>query len=236
MLFTDEPLRNGSLPAEDFQFDLAEIGVSEPLYVTSPTSLTAGPFTRVCQAAHLIGKVVYALNELSAESETRFSNALQICRILSPFVQVVKDEFAQAPEQYATAMALAYSAMMSLCDPFICTIMDNGAHTPAESELQTALLDVLTLISNDIVSFATQMKISMSQRPASISALIGNCLYLGTFNCAWKIYEGERGTMIESYHSLREALSILNGRWAVGGEYLQCMDKAKKILYPSPLL
>lgn len=236
MLFTDEPHRNGSLPAEDYQFDLAEIGVSEPLYVTSPTSVMAGPFTRACQAAHLIGKVIYALNELSAESETRFITALQIYRILSPFVQVVKEEFAQAPEQYATAMALAFSAMMSLSDPFICTIMDNGAHTPAESELQTALLDVLTTSSNDIVNFAAQLRPTMTERPAAISALLGNCLYLGTFNCAWKIYEGERGITIESYHKLRETLGVLNGRWAVGGEYLECMDKAKKILYPIPLL
>jgi hypothetical protein len=236
MLFTDEPHRNGSLPAEDFYFDIAEIAVSEPLYVTSPTTQKAGPFTRVCQAVHLIGKVVYALNELAAETETRFATALQIYRILCPFVQVVKDEFTQAPEQFATVMALTLSAMMNLCDPFICTIMDNGAHTPEESELQTHLIEGLTVVTNDIVAFAAQIRPSMDRKPAAISALLGNCFYIGTLNCAWKVYEGERGETVESYYKLREALSCLNGRWAVGGEYLECIDKAKKILYPSSLL
>lgn len=210
--------------------------MTEPLYVTSPISLTAGPFTRACQAAHLIGKVVNALNELSAEIETCFTNALQIYRILCPFVKVVKDEFAQAPEQFATAMALAHSAMISLVDPFVCTIMDKGAHTPQESELQTFFIEGLMTSSNDIVTFAGQLRPIMAQRPAAISALFGNCLYLGTVNCAWRVYEGERGATVESYHNLREILRTFNGRWAVGGEYLDCIEKAKGTLYPSPLL
>ncbi|MBA7495506.1 hypothetical protein ES702_06093 [subsurface metagenome] len=210
--------------------------MSEPLYVTSPTSVKAGPFTRACQAAYLIGKVINALNELSAETETRFTSALQIYRILCPFVKVVKEEFARSPDQFATAMALAHSAMLSLSDPFICTIMDNGAHTPEEFELQTLFIEGLMVSSNDIVAFAADLRSSMTQRPAAIPILVGNCLYLGAANCAWRVYEGERGDMVESYQNLREVLGILDGRWAVGGEYLKCIEKAKETLYPSLLL
>lgn len=209
---------------------------SEPLYVTSPTSLAAGPFTRTCQAAYLLGKVVKALNELSAATETRFTNALQIYRTLSPFVEVVRGQFNEQPQSYATAMALAYSAMTILCDSFVCFLMDTGAHTPEEVTLQTVVIDGIDITRKNIAEFAAVLKQNMMTNPAAISPLIGNALYEATLNCAWRVHEGERGSVVRTYLALREVLGIFSGRWAVGGEYLGCIEKYKELLYRSPLL
>lgn len=208
---------------------------SEPLYVASPTSVKTGPFTRACQAANLIGKVVAVLNEWKMESETRFSTALQIHRILTPFVKIVQDEFTEEPEAFATAMALAYSALITLSDPFCCN-SHTSAHTVEEAELQAMCINSIVTVSEDIARFAFQLKPSMSLRPAAISPLIGNCLYMGTITFAWRVYEGERSEALESYNVLRESLSSLNWRWAVGGQYLDTVDKAKEIMYNSSLL
>lgn len=235
-LFTDDPHRNGALPASDMQFDQAEIAPSEPLYVTSPTALLAGPFTRTCQAAHLLGKVVTVLNELSAGSETCFANAIQIHRTLAPFVQVVQEQFHEQPGQFATAMAVAYSAMIALCDSFICYLMDTGAHTPDEVTLQTIAIDGVSTTAKSVLELVVRLKPSMMSNSAAISPLVANCLYEATLNCAWRVHEGERGDVIEVYRQLREALEILNRRWSVGGEYLKCIESYKELLYRSPLL
>ena len=212
---------------------------SEPLYVGSPTSLKAGPFARACQAAHLVGKVVALLNDLLQEAEDRFATALQVHRTLTSFVQVLQQEFGISPEAYATPMALAYSALIALCDPFCCTDSNRGAHTVEEAELQTVCITGIKTVADDIARFALQLRTSMNLRPAAISPLISNCLYMGTVTFAWRVYEGEKQETqetLDAYRLLRNTLNTLNGRWAVGGEYLLSVDKAKELLYDSPLL
>lgn len=235
-LFTDDPHRNGVLPASDLHFDQAEIAPSEPLYVTSPTSFVAEPFTRACQAAYLLGKVVNVLNELSAATETRFSNALQIYRTLAPFVDVVRGQFIEQPRRFATAMAIAYSAMISLCDSYVCFLMDTGAHTPEEVALQTTALDSIGTTARNVFEFVTILTPIIKGSLTAVSPLIGNCLYEATLNCAWRVHEGERGSVVDAYCKLREVLQLLNQRWTVGGEYLRCIEKYKELMYRSPLL
>lgn len=133
-------------------------------------------------------------------------------------------------------MALAYSAMISLCDSYICYLMDTGAHTPEEVTLQTVAIDSTRSTAKDVIAFATALRRSMISNPAAMSPLISNCLYEATLNCAWRVHEGERGDVIEVYHALRDTLGILSERWAVGGEYLACIEKYKELMYRSPLL
>jgi len=235
-LATEDPFHNEVLPADDAQFDRAEMAGSEPLYVGSPTSIKAGPFARACQAAHLVGKVVALLNDLLQEAEGRFTRALQIHRTLTAFIRVLQQESTSSPEAYATPMALAYSALIALCDPFCCTESNRGAHTVEEAELQTVCITGIKTVADEIADFALQLRPSMNLRPAAISPLIGHCLYMATITFAWRVYEGEEPVPIDAYRLLRSGLSALNGRWAVGGEYLQSVDTAKELLYHSPLL
>jgi len=235
-LATEDPLRYEVLPADDAQFDQAEMTGSEPLYAGSPTSIKAGPFARACQAAHLVGKVVVLLNDHLQEAEGRFATALQVHRTLTAFIQVLQHDSSTSPESYATPMALAYSALIALCDPFCCTESNRGAHTVEEAELQIVCISGIKSVADDIARFALQLRPSMNLRPAAISPLISNCLYMATVTFAWRVYEGEEPDKLDAYRLCREALSILNGRWAVGGEYLQSVDKAKELLYDSPLL
>lgn len=235
-LATEDPLRNEVLPADDAQFDQAEMAGSEPLYVGSPTSIKAGPFARACQAAHLVGKVVVLLNDLLQEGEGRFATALQVHRTLTAFVQVLQQESSISPEAYATPMALAYSALINLCDPFCCTESNGGCHTVEEAELQTVCINGIKTAADGVARFVLQLRPSMNLRPAAISPLISNCLYMATVTFAWRVYEGEKPETLDAYKLLRDALNALSGRWAVGSEYLESVDKAKELLYDSPLL
>lgn len=234
-LATADPERNEVLPADDAQFDDAEMTANEPLYVASPTSIRAGPFTRTCQAAHLVGKVVDLLNEFIKESDARFTTALQVHRTLTAFIRIVQEDFTRSPEQYATALALAYTALIHLCDPFCCTDSNRGAHTAEEAELQNICISGITSVADDIARFALHLRPSMNMRHAAVSPLLGNCFYMAVVTFAWRVYEGEH-SVVDAYHVLRNALNFLDGRWAVGGEYLQAVDRSKELLYDSPLL
>lgn len=90
--------------------------------------------------------------------------------------------------------------------------------------------------AKEIVAFATTLRPIMIRKPAAISPLLGHCLYEAILNAAWRVYEGERGDTVESYHKLREVLGVLSGRWAIGGVYLHCVDKYKELMYHTPLL
>ena len=234
-LATEDPFRNEVLPADDTQFEQAEMAGNEPLYLASPTSLRAGPFTRTCQAAHLVGRTVWALNELLQELETRFVNAIQLHRTLTAFVKVVQVDFDAEPERFATPMALAYSALIALCDPFSCTEGNRGAHTVEETDLQTACIAGIKAVSDDIVRFVQKLRPSMTTRHAAISPLVGYCLYMATITFAWRVYEGEENKL-EAYNVIGDTLRLMSGRWAVGSEYLQSVDRGRELLYNTPLL
>ncbi|KAK5080692.1 hypothetical protein LTR05_008396 [Lithohypha guttulata] len=232
-LNTEDPHQDEVLPAEDTLFDQAEMCGNEPLHVASPTSLKAGPFARSCQAAYLMGKVVNVLNEFAQESGTRFTLAIQVYHTVTAFSKVVQAEFDACPESFATPMALTYSALIALCDPFCCTITNRGAHTVEETELQILCIRGLKTTSDDAARLALQLRSSMTTRHSAISPLIGHCLYMATVTFAWRVYEGEKSSS-QAHDVLREALSSFNGRWAVGMEYLNALDRAKDLLYTSP--
>lgn len=209
---------------------------SEPLYMTSPTNLPAGPFTRACQAANLMGKVVDVLNELRRGVDTRFTSAIQIFNTLSAFSKVVRKDFDSSPERYATPMALVYSAWISLADPFCCSDSNRGSNTVEETELQSMCITGIKTISDDILKFANVLRPSMVSNAAAVSPLIGHCLYMATITFCWRAFEAERDEALESYRTARHALSSLNGRWAAGSEYISAIDKARDLLYNSPRL
>lgn len=219
------------LPADDHQFDIAEMVGSEPLYMTSPTKLPAGPFTRACQAANLAGKVVDVLNELRRGSDTRFVSAIHIFHALTAFCKVVRSDFELSPERYATPMALAYSALITLCDPFCCTHSNRGSNTFEETELQTLCISGIKTISDEILEFAYMLRPSMVANMSAVSPLIGHCLYMAAITFSWRAFEGEREEALKSFDAAKNALSQLNGRWAVGGEYISVVDKARELLY-----
>lgn len=82
-LATDDPMRTDVLPVDDTMWDQGEMTTSEPLYVSSPTSVKASPFARTCQASHLLGRLIRHLNDCNADPVFRFTEAGQLRKLLS---------------------------------------------------------------------------------------------------------------------------------------------------------
>lgn len=103
--------------------------------------------------------------------------------------------------------------------------------------MQTVAIGGLRSVAADILQFSHLLQTSMKENPASISPLIGDCLYIAAATYAWLVYETGTRETAEAYRQLRKVLEIMGTRWAVGGQYLAILEKARETLYPeTPLL
>ncbi|KKY18851.1 putative fungal specific transcription factor domain protein [Phaeomoniella chlamydospora] len=223
-LASDGPSRNEVLPSDDAPWDQGEMVTSEPIFVSSATSVKAGPFARTCQAAHLVGRVVVHKNDRSLDSPFRFSEAVQLHRTIIALASLLPSEFETAPERLSTAMALCYSAMLALYDPYSCTESNEGEHTVEETEMQGIAISGLQATADEVLRFAQHLKRTMTYDLAAISPLIADSLYGAASTYAW--LASERGTpeMVASYNNLVEALRLLDMRWKVAGEYIRMLE------------
>jgi hypothetical protein len=235
-LATDDPARNDTLPADDTSWDEGELTTSEPLYVSSPTNVKASAFARTCQAAHLLGRLLRLLNERSSDGPLRFVEGIQLHRTFQALANLLPGDVQSMPLQFGSSLAICFSGLMHLYDPFACTEHNQGDHTVEETEMQTISIAGLKSISADVLQFSQLLQISMMADPSATSPLVGDCIYMAAATYAWLVHETGSREMAEAYHALRKALETLNARWAVGGQYLAVLDKAKESFYPDTLL
>jgi len=236
-LATDDPVRTDVLPADDALWDEGEMTPSEPLYVSSPTNVRAGPFARTCQATHLLGRLVRLLNDQLLDAPLRFTEALQLHRTLRAFANLLPDEVRQSPARFGTPLALCYGALIHLCDPFACTESNRGEHTVEETEMQTTAIAGLKSTAADVLQFSHLVRMTMATNPSATSPFIGDCLYQAAATYAWLVHESGARDMVESYHILKDVLATMNCRWAVAGQYLDILNTGRETLYDNnPLL
>ncbi|EXJ62130.1 hypothetical protein A1O7_02563 [Cladophialophora yegresii CBS 114405] len=235
-LATDDPVRNETLPADDGMWDEGELSTSEPLYVSTPTNVRASPFARTCQATHLLGRLIRLLNDRVLDASMRFSEAIQLHRTLQALANLLPNDVARAPERYGTPLAICYSSLMHLCDPFACTESNHGQHTVEETEMQTIAIAGLKTLAADVLRFSELFHISMLANPAASSPLVGDCLYFAASIYAWLANETGSKPMADAYHSLRRVLETMGTRWAVAHEYLALLNTSKETLYADSVL
>lgn len=190
---------------------------SEPIFVSSPTHIRAAPFARTCQAAHLLGRMISHRNDGSLDSQFQFSEAVQLHRTISALSSLLPNEFEMAPERLSTAVALCFSALLNLYDPYSCTESIGGAGSVEANEMQGIAINGLKATAEDVLKFAQHLKRSMTYDLAATSPLVADSLYSAAANYAWLVRESGSPEMIASLNSLKEVLSILNQRWKIGG-------------------
>lgn len=236
-LATEDPARTDVLPADDTLWDEGEMTTSEPLYVSSATNVKAAAFARTCQACHLMGRLSRLLNDRLLDAPLRFTEGIQLHRTIQALANLLPSDFQRLPVQYGTSLALCYSSLLHLYDPFACTESNRGDHTVEETEMQTIAIAGLKSVAADALQFSILLQTSMAESPSSISPLIGDCIYVTATTYAWLVHESGSAEMAEAYHTLRKVLKAMNSRWAVAGHYLAILNKSKDAFYPdTPLL
>ncbi|KIW19214.1 hypothetical protein PV08_03508 [Exophiala spinifera] len=187
----------------------------------------------------------------------RFAEALQLHRTFRALANLLmtehgdgEDEGQRRPgappppppppsqQHYGTALALCLGGLLHLYDPFACTETNHGTGTVEETEMQTVAIAGLRAVAADVLRFSRgALQASMRDHPAAISPLVGDCLYIAAATYAWLAYETGSRDAADAYHQLRNVLGIMATRWAVAGQYLATLEKARETLYPeTPLL
>jgi hypothetical protein len=82
--------------------------VSEPLLVSSSTNIAAAPFTRLCQASHLLSLVLTHVNDDIFESYTRLEEAQQLNGALLALAFFMQREISSEAARISVPMAICY--------------------------------------------------------------------------------------------------------------------------------
>lgn len=169
-------MKNDVLPSDDDLWDRGEMTASEPIFVSSPTSLKAGAFARTCQVVHLTGRVIRHRDDASLEGSSRFDEALQLYRTIEALGTLLNEECHVAPEKMDIAVALCYSTMLALCDPYSCTENIRGDHAAGETEIQSTAIQALKTIAAEVLRFSYRIRQMMTDNWAASSPLIIDCI------------------------------------------------------------
>ncbi|KAI1608415.1 hypothetical protein EDD36DRAFT_98280 [Exophiala viscosa] len=236
-LATDDPARGDTLPVDDTLWDEGEMTTSEPIYVSSSTKVKAGPFARTAQACHLLGRLIRLLNDNMSDSPMRFTEAIQLHRTFQALTNLLPADLQRSPMQYGTSLALCYGGLLHLYDPFACSETNHGTNSVEETEMMTISIAGMKQAAIGILQFSQLLHVEMTNNPAAISPLIGDCIYMAAATYGWLVHETGSRESADAYHALRRVLETMNNRWALGGQYLAVLQRSKETLYPdTPLL
>lgn len=221
---TYDPPPNVVLPADEAAWDQGEMTTSEPLYVSTATSVQAGGFARTCQVAHLMGRTLNTMNDTFTDSSLRFTQALQLHRTLTALSNILSAEAQQNPSRYLTACAMSLGTLMRLYEPFCCTESNQGNHTYEETEMQAASISGMKDVSARVLGLSSLIQTEMDRSLASISPLVADGLYTAAAGFQWIAHETGLDEPLAGYKALRAVLTRLSSRWAVAGEYIKILE------------
>ncbi|KAL9618458.1 MAG: hypothetical protein Q9160_006836 [Pyrenula sp. 1 TL-2023] len=175
-LASEDALKNDVLPSDDGLWDMGEMTASEPIFVSSPTSLKAGAFARTCQVVHLTGRVIRHRDDAALEGSSRFDEALQLYRTIEALGKLLHEECHVAPEKMDISVALCFSTMLALCDSYSCTENIRGDHAAGETEIQSTAIQTLKTVAAEVLTFSYRITQMMRDNWAASSPLIIDCI------------------------------------------------------------
>ncbi|KKZ66512.1 hypothetical protein EMCG_07756 [[Emmonsia] crescens] len=212
-----------TLPCEDSLWNAGEVTTSQPIFITSPTEVKVGPFARTCQASYLMGKVIEHRNDHDLVAPFRHANALQLNRTIRALSSLLPGEFEMAPGRLSTAMALCFSTILELYDPYCCDLTNGGQNTAEETEMQAVTIDGIKTVSQEVVQFGECLRRTLTYGVSAVSPLICDCLYQCSANLTWFADETGDAQLRQSVTQVTGLLRMINERWKVAGDYLEIL-------------
>jgi hypothetical protein len=188
------------------------------------------PFSRLCQASSMMGKVLHHHHGENVHTETvRFGLASQIYLDVSGLARKLTEEIATVPDYISLTapLALTFSALSTLCDPYSCpTAYGNNAASTEAANMQIQAIDGLKTVSRSILDFSEQVNAVTStlQDLDRISPIIMDSLYSAAANFAWLVRESGDESSQMALDSLRQCLRRLGTRWRNAAEYARLLE------------
>lgn len=83
--------------------------VSEPLFVSSSTSIVAAPFTRLCQASHLLSLVLTHINDDTFDPADELEEAKQLNIALLALCSIMQNDVSSEATRICVPIAICYT-------------------------------------------------------------------------------------------------------------------------------
>lgn len=222
-LSAEDLSRVDCLPSSDAAWNEGNSNPNEPLYLSSPPSVPAGSFARMCQTSHLLGKILRHCSDQTLDDGTRFQEAIQLNRLLQALTVVISSDIAEEPTMaLQTTMALCYSGMMVLNKPY--SGIDSAISLPGvnvRKDFQNHALATSRLAAKETTKFAVSLQDHLSNPTDQVSPLTSQCLYEAASTLAWLNREMPGDPDVpEALDFLKDTLRKLDRRWRVAGMIL----------------
>ncbi|KAF7626637.1 fungal-specific transcription factor domain-containing protein [Aspergillus flavus] len=220
------------LPADDKSWDRGEIIVVEPLAVRANTTIEVCPFTRTCQASHILARVLGHLNDRNSDADFRYEEAMQLHRTAQALSHTLSNELEQRIErvydptahlQLFSAIGICYSASLLLYDRYCCSGILGVA---GDVEVQQTALSSINEVSRGVLQFAKGIRSAMDLGGAlRMSPLVLDCLYQAAANFMWQSRETGNSDLVSMANEIQSVLEVLGTRWKAPSAYLSILRK-----------
>ncbi|KAE8345503.1 fungal-specific transcription factor domain-containing protein [Aspergillus arachidicola] len=221
------------LPADDKSWDRGEITVVEPLAVRANTTIEVCPFTRTCQAAHMLARVLGHLNDRNSDVDFRYEEAMQLHRTAQALSHTLSNELEQWIEKVYdptahlplfSAIGICYSASLLLYDRYCCSGILGVA---GNVEVQQTALSGINEVSRVVLQFAKSIRSAMDLGGAlRMSPLVLDCLYQAAANFMWQSRETGNSDLLNMANEILSVLEVLGTRWKAPSAYLSILRKS----------
>ncbi|KAI1392992.1 uncharacterized protein F4822DRAFT_147722 [Hypoxylon trugodes] len=232
-LSAPEPSPGELMPSPEAPWDEGGIGFNEPLFATSFSNNTSlGSFANVCQAGHILGRVLRHRDEVNSSNISlgfRATEARQLHHILASLYShlddVSKDSTCLGGSP-STSIALCFSARLILYDLYACNEKYSTDHgrSSEEAEMQREAISGIFDVVRCTWKLARQLLDSIQQGGGSnhdsANPLLCHCLYEAAGECEWLILEQQDPSAITWIKDIVELLEVIGKRWQAAGVYL----------------
>jgi hypothetical protein len=186
------------------------------------------PFARVCQAAHLLGKVCQHVNDhpAVADLDMHFQEAAQIQRAIHALRAVLENDADSSshPHRFHTARALCLSALQLLFDVHSCIEVDHvdasGGNRGLRLALQESAISGSKAAAEDCLVLGQEVRQHGINNPGSVSVFVLHCLYSAAATFAWHFRETGNENHRAKLDDLRDVLVAMKAEWPACRKYL----------------
>lgn len=220
------------IPAHDDEWDKGELTVN-PLLVMSIDAQTAvSPYARLCQAAHLLGRVCQHVNEHQNPSDPQFhfQEAYSIERAVRALLSMLQQEAVDtSPERrhhLFGSIGLCCSALHAFYEMHSCIEQhgtpagsNTGHNTGSRIELQAIAIDGYKRTADIVRNLTVEVHRSIDVHGVgAVSPFITHSLYQAAGIYAWRAAETGNETYVAYLDQIRQLLKVIQLKWQVAGE------------------
>lgn len=241
-----DPRPGDLLPVHDQDWDDGVIDSSRILPVSSPSNINMGMFSRLAQAAYLLGRVQRHRNSPTGDAQFDMEERVQLDRSLRALLNLTYQEGASHLMPICPQTAICFTALIKLhSSPMLLSSENDGVHEAGLrviGETLTVLRPIAqeSCLNTDMyfrrepwsMEKSSPLLLHSTYSVAVAFLKVGHCLQLAKgkgkedFDLAFLMWDRDemRREASEGFQTMKLKLTLLGTQWSAADEYLRILD------------